>query len=289
MRQRRAQPKASTGAAEPGRSAPGGEEEPKERGAEPTATTGGRVAATRAPEAGRGGASEGEPSEARGNRGPSSRIAFFDLDKTLLAENSGSLWVRSELREGHLGYRMAAKATWWIFKYHLGQASMEHAVLEAIATLEGSQEQTLRERTWRFYEREVQQLYRPGGLQVLEQHRAAGDRLVLLTSASLYLSERVAEELRLDEVLCNRFEVVDEHFTGRPHGELCYGAGKLTHARASAERAGITLSDCSFYTDSTSDLSVLEQVGRPVCVHPDPRLRAIARRRDWPTVDWGRP
>ncbi len=217
-------------------------------------------------------------------------IAFFDLDKTLLSVNSGSLWVRSELREGFLGRRMAARASWWIFKYHLGVSSMEPAVLEAISTLKGAHEAELRARTRRFYDREVRQLYRPGGLQALERHRAEGDQLVLLTSASLYLSERVQEDHGLDALLCNRFEV-DERgvFTGLPQGDLCFGEGKLAHARAYAQARGADLSSCSFYTDSTSDLSVLEQVGRPVCVHPDPRLRRIASRRSWPRVDWGRP
>ncbi len=113
---------------------------------------------------------------------------------------------------------------------------------------------------------------------------------MLLTSASLYLSERVQRELDLHDILCMRFEVDPEgRFTGAPAGPLCFGAGKLTLARAYAQDQGVPLSACSFYTDSTSDLSVLEQVGTPVCVHPDPRLRRIARRNRWRRADWGRP
>lgn len=214
-------------------------------------------------------------------------IAFFDLDLTLLGKNSGSLWVRSELRDGFITPWMALRAATWIVRYQLGMMDMEHAVLAAIASLEGDDEEIVRERTWRFYDREIADIYRPGGLEALEAHRRAGDTLALLTSSSSFMSERAQEQLSLDAILCNRFEVRDGRFTGAPEGALCFGPGKLHHARALAEKHGVPLAECTFYTDSASDLPVLEAVGKPVCVHPDPRLRAIARRRGWEVTDWG--
>ena len=77
--------------------------------------------------------------------------------------------------------------------------------------------------------------------------------------------------------------------TGQPLGEVCFGEGKRLHAEAYAAEAGVPLSACAFYTDSYSDLPVLEVVGRPVAVNPDRRLRREALRRGWPVVDWGVP
>ncbi|MCP3141171.1 HAD family hydrolase [Pyxidicoccus xibeiensis] len=217
-------------------------------------------------------------------------VAFFDLDKTLIAANSGSLWVRRELELGHITRMQALHASLWIARYHLGFVSMQDAVARAIALLAGSPARPIQERTARFYEELVRHLYRPGARAALEEHRRAGDRLVLLTSSSGYLSELVAEELRLDAVLCNRFEVDAEgRHTGRPLGAICFGAGKRTHAEAYAREAGVALSECAFYTDSYSDLPVMEVVGRPVAVHPDHRLKREARRRGWPVVSWGVP
>jgi HAD superfamily hydrolase (TIGR01490 family) len=217
-------------------------------------------------------------------------IAFFDLDKTLLAVNSASLWVRQELALGHISRWQALRASTYLARYHLGFVSLREALLRAIAYLEGSAEQHLRERTTGFYEAHVRSQYRPGGLRVLEEHRAAGDRLVLLTSSSGYMSELVARDLRLDAVLCNRFEVdAGGLHTGRPLGEVCFGEGKRVLAEAYAAQAGVALSACAFYTDSYADLSVMQVVGRPVAVHPDRRLRREALRRGWPVVDWGVP
>jgi phosphoserine phosphatase len=113
---------------------------------------------------------------------------------------------------------------------------------------------------------------------------------VLLSSTSPYMAEAVAAELHLDDVLCNRFEVDPAgRFTGKPDGELCYGAGKLTHGTRYAQEHGVDLAQCTFYTDSTTDLPMLEAVGRPVVVHPDPRLEQVARNRGWEIVAWGTP
>jgi HAD superfamily hydrolase (TIGR01490 family) len=217
-------------------------------------------------------------------------VAFFDLDRTLISRNSGSMWVRAQLREGRISFGAAVRALVWLTRYHLGRSGLDGAVLDAIRTLEGQPETDLRERTARFYEAEVAPLYRPGALAALAEHRAQGHTLALLTTSSLYMAERVGEALGFHSLLCSRFEVDAEgRFTGRPDGALCYGEGKLQHAQALADALQVPLRDCAFYTDSFTDAPVLEVVGRPVAVNPDPRLRRHAARRGWSIVDWGEP
>lgn len=217
-------------------------------------------------------------------------IAFFDFDKTLIASNSGALWLRRELRLGHITPLQGLRAASWLMRYRLGFAALEDAIASAIATLAGSREQELRERTARFYESQVRPLYRPGARKALDAHRRAGDTLVLLTSSSLYLSELVARELQLDAVICNRFEVDERGLhTGRTIGAVCFGRGKLLHAQEFVRERGMYLTDCAFYTDSFADLPVLEAVGKLVVVNPDRRLKRLAHRRGWEMVDWGQP
>jgi HAD superfamily hydrolase (TIGR01490 family) len=216
------------------------------------------------------------------------RIAFFDLDKTLLSANSGSLWIKRELSLGHISRLQALQASLWIFRYHLGFTPMERALERAVRMLHGIPEKEIRDRTSDFYQSMVRGLYRPGGRAAVEEHRSRGDRLVLLTSSSLYMAELVSSDLGLDNVLCNRFEVdASGVHTGRPVGTFCYGAGKLYHAQSFVEQIGEGLESATFYTDSYSDLPVMEKVGEPVAVNPDPRLRREALRRRWRVVDWG--
>jgi HAD superfamily hydrolase (TIGR01490 family) len=218
------------------------------------------------------------------------RLAFFDLDRTLLSVNSGTLWVRREVALGHISKRQAMRAMWWLARYQLGFASGEDMVAEAVSHLRGTPSDALRARTERFYETEVRHTFRPGALEHVERHRRAGDRLVMLTSSSNYLSHLAAKELGFDSVLCNVLQVgADGLHTGLVEGRVCFGEGKLVHARAEAERCQATLEKAVFYTDSFSDVPVMEAVGSAVAVNPDPRLKRHAARRRWSIVDWGEP
>jgi HAD superfamily hydrolase (TIGR01490 family) len=215
-------------------------------------------------------------------------IAFFDLDKTILSVNSGTLWVRREVALGHLSKRNALRASAWLLRYRLGFASAEGMVEDAVAHLAGTNAAELKHRTERFFEEEVRFTYRPGALKAIASHRASGHRLVMLTSSSNYLSELVAAELQFDGVRCNRLEVdASGAHTGKVVGGICFGPGKLPHAQAEATAAGGSLADAVFYTDSFSDLTVLDAVAQPVAVNPDFRLRRLASRRNWHIVDWG--
>jgi HAD superfamily hydrolase (TIGR01490 family) len=216
------------------------------------------------------------------------RIAFFDLDKTLISRNSATLWLRFELANGRLSRRRALHAFTYVLRYSLGLVDIEHAIRRSVTTIAGQVEAEMASRALEFYAACVRPLFRPGALAALAAHRAAGDRLVLLTSSSNYVSKQVCTDLALDEYLCSRFEVdADGRYTGRLIEPLCYGRGKVELASRCAVTHGVALQACAFYTDSISDLPMLEAVGEPVAVHPDPRLRRIAARRGWPVRDWG--
>jgi len=69
---------------------------------------------------------------------------------------------------------------------------------------------------------------------------------------------------------------------------MAYGEAKLHRTTEWAQRRGVDLSSSTFYTDSYSDRALMERVGHPVAVNPDRRLAALAHRRGWEVVDWGR-
>lgn len=217
-------------------------------------------------------------------------IAFFDLDRTIIARNSASLWLKGELREGFISPFQALIAGTWLLKYHMGFAKLDDALRKAVSSLEGRSEADMRNRSREFFDRELRGLIRPGAEIALRHHRNQGDSLVLLTSTSVYIAEAASEMLDLDAHIATRFEVGDDgRYTGAVQEPLCFGMGKVHLAIEYAKRRGVSLGDCVFYTDSNSDLPMLEVVGHPVAVNPDPRLRSTARARGWEVVDWGQP
>ena len=221
---------------------------------------------------------------AAGSRG---RIAaYMDLDGTLLDVNSARLWLAREWKHRRVSVGQAAKAIGFLVAYRLGLADIEKATREALRLVGGLEEDEVRRWTHEWFDSEVAIHAAPGSWPTIAEHRRLGHALVLLTSASPYEAERAAELFGLDAWLSSSYEVEHGRFTGEPVVPLCYGSGKVLYAEGHAEREGIDLGRSYFYTDSYTDMPILERVGRPRVVSPDMRLRLAARRRGWPVLDW---
>lgn len=212
--------------------------------------------------------------------------AFFDLDGTLLTVNSGLLWMRREFRVGRIGVREVGRGLAYLLGYRFGVVDAARAFEEAGGSIRGLSEETLRGWTHEWYETSVRKHAARGSHAVVAQHREAGHLTVLLTTASMWEAERAIEHFGLDHALATRFESTDGVLTGRVVEPLCYGPGKVQLAEAFAREHGVDLDRSFFYTDSITDLPMLERVGEPRVVHPDPRLARVATRRGYVTLDW---
>lgn len=214
-------------------------------------------------------------------------IAFFDLDLTILNVNSATLWIRSEYKLGHISLWYVIQAMYWLTRYHLGSVSMESALLSAFESLKGQDAKAFNVRITDFYHAYVAHRVRKGALLTIEGHKKNGHLCYLCTNASAPLAQLFCTALDLDGMICNSFEEKDHILTGAPATRLCFGQGKLILAKELLEGHPLTLDQCYFYTDSYSDLSLLEAVGHPFVVHPDRRLRKLAEKNNWPILDWG--
>ena len=115
-------------------------------------------------------------------------------------------------------------------------------------------------------------------------HQDQGHLVALLTAATIYIAEPTGRYLGIEHLLCTRLEVESGLFTGKIIKPICHGQGKLHWAQRFCEEQGIDLYPSYFYTDSSSDLPVLEAVKHPVPVNPDPFLRRVSRKKGWPLV-----
>lgn len=212
--------------------------------------------------------------------------AFFDLDKTLLTVNSGSLWMKRERRLGRINFWQLIQGSCYLAAYKFRALDMDRVMKKALQTVKGIEESTVRQWTRDWFEEEVSRHLAPGAGPVLGEHREREHPLVLLTSSSPYESEIACEHFGLDAFISMKYEVVDGRFTGELIRPACYGHGKVVWAERYCREHGVDLDASFFYTDSFSDLPMLERVGQPRVVHPDVRLRRIARRRNWPILDW---
>ncbi len=210
------------------------------------------------------------------------RVAFFDMDGTVMAANSGRAYIEALRREGALSRLELVRAAVLLVRYAAGAVDLEEAMRRIVAASAGTEVSVIARRAAAVVKAELLPSVYAEALERTAHHRAKGDTVVLLSASLPWLAEPVARIVGAHACLCTRPRVADGVLTGAVEGRPCAGAGKAWWARRWCREHGVALSAATLYTDSYTDLAVLEAVGRPVAVNPDVRLWRHARRRGWP-------
>lgn len=209
------------------------------------------------------------------------------MDRTLVRVDTATLYVRYQRQLGEIGSRDALRIAWWLLRYTFGLLDPAAVAEKALAQHRGKKESWMIERCDAWFDEWVVPHVAERGRQVVAEHLERGDLVAIVTGATPYAARPLARMLGIDHVICSELELDAEgRFTGRPLSPICFGAGKRARTEAFVREAEGQLSDAVFYTDSITDLPLLEIVGRPVAVNPDPRLRRLARRRGWAVEQW---
>jgi putative phosphoserine phosphatase/1-acylglycerol-3-phosphate O-acyltransferase len=209
-------------------------------------------------------------------------IAYFDMDRTVLRDSSGMLYMRYLWRRGETDWRSMLLSSWYAAQYKLGLLNFPLVLAKLAASVADSSEEATRELCQRFFDEMMVNYVAPRAVQRINEHRNQGHRVTLISASTPYVVGPLASHLGIEEYLCTRLEIVDGHFTGKIIEPGCYGPGKVHWAREYAQRHNADLTQAYFYTDSCSDRPLLELVGHPVAVNPDPRLKSLAAQRNWP-------
>lgn len=213
--------------------------------------------------------------------------AFFDMDQTLVAANSSLLYVQRAFAEDRAAMSDLFKTVYYYLLYRLNRLSVDAVLKPTLSGIRTQDEAQFAAFCRQIALKELVPRVAAQAKLVLAAHRQQGHRCVLLTAATCYLADPLAKALAMDATLCTRLEVEDGLFTGRlTEGGLCYGVGKVKAARAYSAREQVDLDQSFFYTDSASDLPLLNIIGVPVVVNPDWALRRWSRRRGWLSCRW---
>lgn len=212
--------------------------------------------------------------------------AFFDLDRTLIRYNSGAKLSQSLFKAGKVSFIQLFRSLIWLSKYKANLLDFEQFISYVAEKLQGKKEEELKEEAQLFVEKKGFSFILPSAQERIALHLRAHDFVVMITSSFAYLADPFARHLGISEVLCSSLEVKDERFTGKWIGPLCYGDGKVFHAESWADQHGISLENSYFYSDSYSDLPLLQKVGCPRVINPDRKLRSYARKHHWLIENW---
>jgi len=214
-----------------------------------------------------------------------SAVTFFDMDGTLVRSNTARLYLSWRRDRGETELVDMLRFGLWITQYKLGTVDPAEIGARALAQFRGVEEVVFREEMNEFFRERVLPDVMDDARREVELRRERGEQLVILTASTPYVADPLAAELNIEHVISSRLSVADGCFTGDTDA-LCYGSEKVRLATEWAASAGVDLERSAFYTDSVSDLPMLERVAEPRVVNPDPRLRWHARARGWELSKW---
>jgi HAD superfamily hydrolase (TIGR01490 family) len=217
--------------------------------------------------------------------------AFFDLDRTLIPGSANYPLAVAAFRGGHVPWRDLVKDTLNAIAFHRkgstdeGSAALRERILRAVAGVRQADVIHLADAIVPGIVRHVM----PVSAMLLADARANGQDRIVVSASPIELVQPIADALGLEGAVATRSELDDDGcYTGHLTGEFCYGAGKVVEIEKLAAERGYDLSRSTAYSDSISDLPMMERVGSAVAVNPDRELRELAHRRGWRIVEVGR-
>ena len=216
--------------------------------------------------------------------GSVAEAAFFDLDKTIIAKSSTLAFSRPMFRAGLLSGATLAKAG--VAQVYYQAFGADHDQMERIKEeLSNMTSGWSRDEVVALVEETVDEVVSPlvyaEALAIIDEHRRQGRKVVVVSASPEEIVRPLCRYLGIDDVIATTSEVDEE---GRYTGTIehyAYGPGKAEAMRSMAEDEGLDLDASYAYSDSITDLPMLEVVGNPVVVNPDTALRVIAEERGW--------
>jgi len=217
--------------------------------------------------------------------------AFFDLDKTVIAKSSTLAFSRSFYHGGLINRRAVLKSAYAQFVFLAGGADhdqMERMRQYLSSMCTGWDVQQVREIVAETLHDLIDPLIYDEAATLIEDHHMAGRDVVIVSSSGAEVVEPIGEMLGADRVIATRMVVEDGRYTGDIE-YYAYGETKAAAIKELAAAEGYDLARSYAYSDSATDLPLLETVGHPYAVNPDRTLRREAVDRGWPVLVFSRP
>jgi HAD superfamily hydrolase (TIGR01490 family) len=217
--------------------------------------------------------------------------AFFDLDRTLISGASAFPFGVEAWRQGLATSSEITKWTIAALTYLIAgdkdDGSTTDVRTEFLARIEGASVADMDLIGQAVLPKLVARV-RPESRKLITMHHEAGRDTWIVSASPHAIVEPLAASLGMTGAIGTKGEILDGHFTGRLDGPFVYGSGKASAIEKLGSDRGYDLDRSYAYSDSVSDLPMMELVGHPVAVNPDSALDTIAHERGWPIVIFAR-
>ncbi|QIB65477.1 histidinol-phosphatase [Kineobactrum salinum] len=212
-------------------------------------------------------------------------LAIFDLDNTLIGGDSDHLWGCFASEQGLVDSSSFAQQNDRFYRdYQSGELDIDAYLRFALSPLRGRSVAEMAALHQRFMEEKIVPVMLPRAAALVDSHRRQGHTLLVISATNHFVTRPIVDALGIAELLACEAEIVNGCYTGEPSGIPSYREGKVLRLQAWLALHRLPLEGTWFYSDSHSDLPLLELVDYPVAVDPDPRLAARARNAGWPVI-----
>jgi HAD superfamily hydrolase (TIGR01490 family) len=217
--------------------------------------------------------------------------AFFDLDKTIIAKSSTLAFSREFAAGGLITRGAMLRSAYAQFVFAVGGA--DHDQMERLRgflseLVAGWDVEVVRAIVRDTLTNTVEPLVYSEAVTLIEEHRAKGHDVVIVSASGADVVEPIGEMLGADHVIATLLEIVEGHYTGQIE-YYAYADEKARAVKELAQERGYDLAECYAYSDSVTDVPMLAAVGHPYAVNPDKDLRKHAASQEWPVLTFSRP
>jgi len=213
------------------------------------------------------------------------KLAIFDLDNTLIGGDSDYLWGEFLTEQGYIDsdayqtghekfYQEYVKGTMDIYKFLEFQ----------LKVLADNDRQTLE--AWRetYIEEKIKPIMLPKAFELIEDHRQQGHELLIITATNRFITEPIAKEFKIDNLIACEPEMIDSQYTGKVTGTPSYAQGKVTRLNEWLKNYEQPFEETWFYSDSHNDIPLLKEVDHAIAVDADETLITEAKKLNWPVI-----
>lgn len=212
--------------------------------------------------------------------------AFFDLDKTIISRSSTLAFAPSFYRHGLISRMQAIRGAFAQVVYRIGGADhqqMERIKEQLTALCRGWPVDRVTEIVTAHLAETIGPIIYKQAQGLLDEHKQAGRDVIIVSTAGQEMVGPIGAMLGASGIIATQMRLADGRYTGEMEF-YAYGEAKARRMRQLAVERGYELADCFAYSDSVTDLPMLEAVGYPHAVNPDRQLRKVAVARGWPVL-----
>jgi HAD superfamily hydrolase (TIGR01490 family) len=213
-------------------------------------------------------------------------LAIFDLDETLIAGDSCTLFCQFLVDEGIAAPDFLQQDAQMMTRYHAQTLVLSEYIRFLTGPVMHLSITEIDALMPRFVQRYISLRIYPQAQQILANYQQQGVRPLIISATSEFIVKAVAEALGVDDLLAIQLATEGQFYNGDIHGIPTFREGKVSRLKHWLTEQQESLDGAFFYSDSINDLPLLEQVEYPVAANPDSRLMAIAIERRWPVLQW---